>query len=143
MAGFHAQGCTITLDGSISLGGVVSIQPGNQTRGEVDVTDADSGYDMEFVPGLRDAGNCTIECRHIPDDEGQLALLAQYATNDGSLIAVLITLPSSAVPGSTATIAFNAFVNRAGDINLPQATNDAASRTFGLRISGAITEAVV
>ena len=88
--------------------------------------DSDDGY-REFLQGLRDGGDISIEGNFIPGNAGQVALTTDL--NDGSLDAYTITFP--AVMATTWT--FNAIVT-AFECSAP--FDDKASFTATLKVSG-------
>lgn len=137
MAKFWAHGTSVSFGGT-DIGGVTSIGLPDQSRGEVDITDADSSGVMELLPGLVDNGSIELEMRYDPDDAGQQALEAGIAGSVTSPSSTVITLPSAAAATSPVTLTFDAFVSALGG-DLPQTSDDAPSRTATLRISGNIT----
>lgn len=142
MAGrrFMAHGTVVTVN-SVTVSGLVSITLPDQSRGEAEITDGDSGFDREFVAGLRDNGTLSLEMRYIPGDAGQ-DVLRNLFDEDFPEASVVITLPPHATDDSSvATISFDGYVSALGG-DLPLADDEAASFTAEIRVSGAITVAV-
>ncbi len=86
------------------------------TRGSVEATshDSASGY-QEFIPGLKDGGEISLEGNFIAGDtNGQIALFNTDMESD-ALVAYTITFPTAI----TATFSFNGFVTKAPGIGLP------------------------
>lgn len=141
MAGFWAHGTTVTVD-SVAIGGLTGISLPEEARGVVETTDHDSSGDREFVAGLRDGGTITLEGRLLPEDTGQTSLRTQYATNDGSVAEIVITLPDRATATSViATYTFDGFVTALGG-SLPGDSDEPGSFSATLKVSGSVTAAV-
>lgn len=141
MAGqkYSAHGLTITVD-SVTITGLVNVTIGGGGTGEAETTDSDSGGVREFVRGLSDSGQLSLEMRHIPGDSGQANL--RTLKSAGTTVEVEITLPTSATTDSAVgTLTFDGFVQNF-DYDLPTAEDQAAMVTANIRISGDITEAV-
>lgn len=140
MAGirYSAHGTTVTVN-SVAVEGITSIAIGGGSAGEAETTDSDSGGIREYVRGLQDRGQLTLEMRHYPAEAGQANLRTLQAA--GTTVPVVVTLPASATDdATTATLSFNAFV-QTFDYNLPTAEDAAATVTAVLRVSGNIVEA--
>lgn len=140
MPKFFAHGTTVEFN-SVEIGGIQTISLPSQTKGEVETTAHDSNNVREFIAGLRDSGTVTLEMRQDPDDAGQDELRSNYDASGNTLVTVVITLPSSATASGTATYTFDAYVQELGG-DLPGDTEEAASLTATLRVSGAVTKAV-
>ena len=94
MPKYHAHG-TVVEFASATVGGLTSITLPDRQKGEVEITDGESGFDREFLPGLRDGGTVQLEGRHDPDDAGQEALEDNWES-DQDVETLFITLPSRA-----------------------------------------------
>lgn len=141
MAGqkFSAHGTEVTVD-SVKVEGLVAITLPDETVGEAEVTDSDSGGSREFIAGLSDNGELQLEMRYIPGAAGQANLRALKASREN--VEIVITLPDAATDDSeVGTITFDGYVNGIGG-SLPVAEDEAATMTASIRVSGEITEAV-
>lgn len=138
MPALSAHGSSIAFD-SIDIGGLTSIGLPDESKDEIEVTSHDSAGSREFVAGLRDGGSVAIGMRLLPDNAGQDALRANYNSNGNTLVEVVITTPADSV-GEAVSFTFNAYVSSLGGA-LP--FDAAAERSATLRISGAVTEAVL
>ncbi|HSH45232.1 MAG TPA: phage tail tube protein [Longimicrobiales bacterium] len=127
-----AHGTTFTVGGD-AVGGLTNISLPEQTKGEVDLTDHDSGGDVEFVGGLRDNGSVTLEGTNIPTDTGQQALRTNYEA-DSDVVACVIELPDGTTTGTQ--YSFDGVVTGLGGEN---PYDDKATFTATIRVSGAVT----
>lgn len=134
MAGIFPHGTTVEW-GSIRIGGLTDVPIPERDREEVEVTDHDSQFNREYVPGLIDNGTYELPLRLVPGDAGQEALVASLG-NPEDIQQVTITLPDHASPRYMWT--FNAWVKTMGG-ELPW-ENTAASRSVVFRVTGAVTE---
>ncbi len=125
-----AYGTTLKK-GAVAIAELTNIGGPRLSADTIDVTSHDSadGY-REFVSGLKDGGEVTIEGNFIPGNAGQAALVDDL--DDGSKDEYTITLP--AVMATTWT--FNAVVT-AFECSAPY--DDKASFTATLKISGKST----
>jgi predicted secreted protein len=127
MAKVWGHGTTFSV-GGVAVGGLTSITIPEQEKGIVDVTDHDSGGDMEFLPGLRDGGTVQLEGRHISTDAGQDRVRHNYNEDDETLACVL-TLRN----GTTYT--FTAFTTNPGGGEAPY-DNNPVSWSAAMKITG-------
>ena len=135
---FWAHGTTVSFD-SVAIGGLTSITLPEPTRGQVDVTDTNSGGVRDFVAGMLDSGELTLEGLRIFGDAGQTAL-RDNAQDPDALREVVISLPARASGSSDViTITFDAFVLTPPGGTLPLVDETAATFTATLKVSGAIT----
>lgn len=132
--GFFAHGATISYKG-YSIGGAMDIPLPEEAREEVEVTDQDSDFNREFVPGLKDNGTLDLVLRMIPSDEGQQQIRAS-AGDPEDIGEIIITLPAHANPRLQWT--FDAWVQTTGGTLYWE--NTAAERTVTFRITGGVTE---
>lgn len=137
MAKFHAHGTTCEFESS-TIGGLTSYNLPDRTKGDVEVTDGESAFDREYLPGLREGGTITLEGRYDPEDEGQEALNDNWEA-DQSTGVVRIVLPSRAHTTKTVTIRFEGYVNALSH-DLPQEADDPASFSCTIKVTGAVTK---
>lgn len=136
---YSPHGTTVTVD-SVAVEGLTNIGVGDGGVGEAETTDTNSGGVREFVAGLSDPGELTLEMRHIPGATGQANLRTLKASR--AVVEVVVTLPASATDDSTvATITFDAYV-RTFEYDLPTAEDQAGMATCVLRKTGSTVEAV-
>lgn len=121
-------GTTLSRGGNV-IAEITSITPPNLSADSIDVTTMDSanGY-KEFIQGLRDGGECSLEGKFYPGDtNGQIGLLTDF--NAGTLQTFVITFPTS----MGATWTFTGIVTGfEGDIPMDDAVGFAAT----IKISG-------
>lgn len=127
---FWPDGSTLTVN-SVLVGGVDNISGPSGTRGEIDLSDFDSGGDAEFTAGIRDNGTIEVSGKFDPEDTGQTELKTQF-DGDGTPVAWVITLPLTAGAGPH-TLTGNGYVSAFN----PEFPQDAAA-TFSatIRVSG-------
>lgn len=131
-----AHGTTVTIGGT-AIAGLFNIGLPEMTKESVDITDHDSGGDMEFVGGLRDGGSIQLEMRVIkPADAGQTALFTNYNADQTSAEFV-ITLPGGT---GSPTFTFDGFVTAIGG-GAPH--NDKATYTCTVKVTGAVVKGAV
>lgn len=141
MAGqkYSPHGTTVTVD-SVAVEGITNISLSGGTVGEAETTDTNSGRVREYVAGLSDSGEMTLELRHVPGAAGQTNLQTLKAA--GTVVEIVITLPDSATDDTeVGTLTFDGYVS-GFDWALPTAEDAAASATATIRVTGPITEAV-
>lgn len=141
MAGqkYSPHGTTVTVD-SVTVEGIVNISVSGGDIGEAETTDTDSGGVREYVAGLSDSGEMTLELRHIPGATGQTNL--QSLKTARTTVEIVVTLPDAATDDSqVGTLTFDGYV-RTFDWELPTAEDEAGSVTCVIRATGAVTEAV-
>lgn len=138
------HGLTVSFN-SQDIGGLLDVTHPPRTRGSVDVTDNDSGGTKEFLAGLRESGEVSVEYHKIPGDAGQAALLASYNANIGSgneEEAVVISLPGQATDDVTVTtISFDAHVTSIQTSNSRQDSDESQKEVATMRIKQGTTEA--
>lgn len=138
--GIFAHGTTVSID-STDIGGLRSIDGPSEQKALVDVTDHDSGGDMEYVPGLRDGGTLDLGLLDESTDAGQQALWASYGDTTNALSTFIITVPADAnISASSYTETFSGFVISRG---AGRPYDGAATRTFSIKISGAVVNSLV
>lgn len=138
-APFHSFGLSISFN-SIDIGGITGVTLPDETVDDVETTASDtSGRHRTYKAGLIEGGNLQVTCRHDPEDSGQQELIS--SKNNGTVVEVVITFPSDAAAGGTATITFNGYCNAVGG-EAPPIEGEAAERTFSIKVASAPTEAV-
>ena len=136
---FSPHGTTVAVN-SVDVEGIVNIELTGGDVGEAETTDSASAGVREYVAGLSDSGELTLELRYIPGATGQLNLQTLKASR--AIVEVVITLPDAATDDSdVATLTFDAYV-RTFDWSLPTAEDEAGMATAVLRVTGGISEAV-
>ena len=122
---------TTLKKGAVAIAELTSISGPTIMADTLDATSHDSadGY-REFVQGLRDAGEITIEGNFIPGNAGQVALTTDL--NDGSLDSYTITFPAA----MATTWTFSAIVT-AFETSAPH--DERATFSATLKISGKAT----
>lgn len=130
-----AHGTTVTIGGT-AIGGLVNIGLPEQTKESVDMSDHESGGDMEFVGGLRDGGSIQLEMTVLkPANAGQTALFTNYDADQTSAEFV-ITLPGTGAPVFT----FDGFVTAIGG-GAPH--NGKATYTSTIKVTGPVVKSAV
>ena len=88
---YHGHGTTLTIGGT-SVGQIISISGPNQTRDSIEVSNMGSTSKWrEFIPGMLDAGECTLDV--VYDGTTVATLLAAQLTATANTVAV--TFPDS------------------------------------------------
>lgn len=109
-----------------SWGEVTSITPPALTKGVTDVTHMDSPERYrEFISTLRDAGQVTVEMNLVPGSASEVAILADYASNDAFTYRVLFP--------STVAWEFSAIVT---DYSTSVPLDDKMTATVTLKVTG-------
>jgi hypothetical protein len=131
MAGFFAHGATLEFNG-VLVAGMLDIPIPTQARDEVEITDHDSDFFREYVPGLIDNGTLDLTLRWVPGDPGQAALRANLGSRDP--VEIVITGPPHMDPQETMT--FEGFVQTLGGTMFWE--NTAAEVELSLRVTGEV-----
>lgn len=136
------HGTTVSIGGQ-EIGGLMAVSIPEQTRGEAETTDTNSGGDREYIPALRDAGQLELTFRHDPDDTGQQQLRTNHqADPSAAVVEFIVTLPSSATTASGShTYTFDGFVVSAPNGELDLVGDDSAQQKSTVRVTSNITEA--
>lgn len=139
MSKYVAHGTTVSI-AATPIGGLIAVSIPERTRGEAEVTDSNSGFDREFIGGLRDPGSMEMTMRHDPDDAGQVALEANFDALGGSEIEeFIITLPAAATTASgNRTYTFDGYVSQTPSGSLELADDVAAEVSVTVRLSGPV-----
>lgn len=129
MARIESQGTLISVGGS-NVGNVVSVDGPSGSAAEIDVSDLDSTA-REFIMGLPDEGNVSLEVNYDTENVPQETLRAARAARTS--VAIVLTLTDS--PETTFT--FTAFVI---EFSLSAAVDDVVKASITLRITGSVTK---
>jgi hypothetical protein len=134
---FLPHGTTIMVN-SVLVGGLISVSIPDRTRGEAEVTDTDSAFDREFIPGLRDGGSVNLSFRFDPEDTGQVELVTNFnASGTAAIVPVIIEIPAAAISGGQ-TFTFDGFVTAAPSGDLALVDDSAAEQTATIRVAGPV-----
>ena len=104
-----------------------------KVRELVDVTSFDSGGNREFVPGLADGVEITVECNYVPGATRQGAMIDAVEAGDNVNFRIVESLGS---PETTYT-----FTGSPLGWTLNPSVDDRNTLTFTVKISGEITVA--
>ena len=135
MPKFMAMG-TVFEFASATVGGLTSFTTPDRSKGEAETTDGESGFDREYIPGLREGGSIGLEGRYNPEDEGQEALNDNYEADDETGT-VFITLPARAHATYTVQYRFTGFVTALVQ-DLTEDADDVSSFTCTVKAAGAV-----
>ena len=103
-----AKGTTISI-GGVAIAKVTNIGGPSMSRNMIDATSHDStAFWQEFIKGLKDGGEVSIEGNFKISDAGQLALIADF-DDDSTLPEIIITIPTDPVTTCTFDGAVTAF----------------------------------
>jgi len=134
LSGVDASGYTSYTSGGTAtpvtwtkIANVKTFSAFDGSAADVDVTNLDSTA-KEFLIGLRDMGQVTLELDLDTTDAGQLALLSKQGSQ--ALAQFKFTLPNNAVA------TFNAYVKKVGASG---AVDQPLKRAVDLRVTGAVT----
>lgn len=137
MPGFFGHGASV-LWGSIPIDGCLDIPIPEEDREDVEITDQNSNFRREYVPGLIDTSEWELSCRMIPEDTGQQELIAAAGDPD-TIETVTIRGPDHKIPRPVYT--FSAYVKRIGGTFFWE--GQAAGQTFVFKITGAIEKSLL
>lgn len=112
---------------------VISISGVGQTNDLVDATHFGSGGSREYIGGLADGSEITLECNYVANDADQEAVIAMVAAKTTHTVRITVTGSS---PNVTLTFAAAAIGWEIG----PQ-VDDRNTISFTFKISGSITVA--
>lgn len=119
---------TTLKKGAVAIAEVTSIGGPSLSADTLDVSSHGSAYGYrEFVQGMRDGGEISIEGNFIPGNAGQIALKTDF--DDGSLDEYVITFPTA----MATTWTFNAIVI---GFETSAPFDDKASFTASMKVSG-------
>lgn len=118
----------LTVD-AVALEEILSVSGMGQSNDVIEVTNFDSPANTkEYIPGLADGSEISIECNYLPAGTGQLAL--QASVDAGDSVAVVMTYDTT-----TATYTFAA---AAQGWTINPSISDQNRIEFTLKISGDI-----
>lgn len=140
MTRFHAHGTTVEF-ASATVGQLTTITLPDRSRGDVQITVGESGFDHEFIPGIRDNGTFSIEFVLDVDDTGQQALRTNFES-DQDLATVFVTLPARATSNTSVVYRFRGYVQSFPEGELPQESADPASASATIKVSGGVTQTI-
>lgn len=125
---------TAAAAGLTKLGEVTNVTMPNEQISEVEATHYESpGRAREFIPGLSDAGEITVELNWVPGDATDKLIAAAKA--DGKVRTMRVVTP----PDDTQQMySFPGFI-RGYERALPM--DDRLTATITIRIAGAVTQA--
>ncbi len=107
----HGHGTTLTLGGT-AIGNIINIGGPEQSRDSLDVSTMDSSAKWrEFIPGMLDAGEVTIEINYDGTTLGTANLL--YAQFTASANTLIITVPAQGTH-STSSWSVSSFMTGLG-----------------------------
>jgi predicted secreted protein len=115
----------------VTVGEVTNITLPNLTRDAVDATHTEStGGWREFIPGLRDAGEVSIEMNFVSGSASDTLIRAQFASDSLSLCKILFdTSPADGVSFSGIVTGY--------EVQAP--LDDKVAATLTVKVSGAVT----
>ncbi len=120
---------TVSTDAA-NLEEVLSVSGLGKTNDTIEVTNFDSpAGTKEYIPGLADGSEISVECNYIDTATAQAALIA--SVDAGSSVAVIMTYD--------ATAAVYTFTAAAQSWNIVPSTSDQNRIEFSMKVSGDIT----
>jgi hypothetical protein len=136
MAKYLPHGTTLTF-GGVAVAGLTGISIPDRTRGAAETTDSGSGFNRDYIPGLRDTGSVELTFRHDPADVGQIALVTNF-NNDtsGNVVTCVLTLP--AIAGTNRVYTFDAFVIKAPSGSLALADDTTSELSCTLQVASPV-----
>ncbi len=127
--GIHGHGTTFTLGGT-AIGNVMSIGGPEFARDSLDVSTMDSTAKFrEFIPGMLDAGEITLEINYDGTAAGTANLLSAQLTTSAQ--AIILTLP-----GSNGTYTATGFITGLGHA-IP--FDDKVTQSVKIKLTGQAT----
>jgi predicted secreted protein len=128
---FQILNTAVSPDLYTAVGEVTNITMPNLSRDAVDATHTEStGAWREFIPGLKDAGEVTIEGNYIHESASDTLIRAQFASN--ALTTFRIVFEDSPVSG----IQFTGIVT-GYEVAVP--LDDKKAFTLTVKVSGVVT----
>ena len=115
----------------VTVGEVTNITLPNLTRDAVDATHTEStGAWRESIPGLKDAGEVSIEMNYVHQSATDALIRAQFASNELTLCKILFdTSPEDGVSFSAIVTGY--------EVQAP--LDDKVAATLTLKVSGQVT----
>jgi predicted secreted protein len=114
---------------------VISLSGMGKTNSLVDVTNFDSAGAKEYIAGLADGTEITVEANYLPADTQQQALIADVDAGLTRNIQVITDDGTTETTYDFAVVALSWVLNPSND--------DRNTISFGLKITGAITAVTV
>ena len=127
----HGHGASLSIGGS-TAGNIISISGPNGTREAIKVSTMDSAnkYD-EFIPGMLDEGDVTVELNYDGTAAGTANMLNSAKTNSAATIIVKMTDGTT-----TSQCSASGFITSLGHA-IPY--DGKITQSLGLKLSGAMT----
>ena len=137
MAKYLPHGTTVMFN-AVAIGGLITVSIPDRTRGVAETTDSGSGFNRDYIPGLRDGGTVELTFRHDPDNTGQIALNTNFGLDtSANVVTCVITLP--AIAGTANKIyTFDAFVIAAPAGALGLTDDTAAEQSCTLQVASPV-----
>jgi predicted secreted protein len=124
--GYHGHGSTLAIGGT-AVGQIMNINGPNESRDSIDISNMGSSAKWrEFLPGMLDAGECTIDM--VYDGSTNAQLVAVQATQTAQTITV--TFPDA----TNATWTASGFITSLGH-TIPY--DDKITQSVGFKFTGA------
>lgn len=114
-----------------AVGEVISLSGMGKTNDLIEATSFDSGSSREYIAGLADGQEITVECNYLPNNAEQSSLIADVDAGVNRNVQVVITDGVTPKTFAFAVTCLSWVINPAVD--------DRNTITFGLKISGDIT----
>jgi len=128
--GIHGHGAILSIGGT-AIGNIISISGPNQSRDSIDISTMDSTNKFrEFIPGMLDSGEITVEINYDGTAAGSANDLNTMKTNTAQTI--LITFNGTA----TSTASCSGFITAIGHA-IP--FDDKVTQSVGLKLTGSLT----
>ena len=129
--GIHGHGAILSFDAT-AVGNIISISGPNQSRDSIDISTMDSTAKFgEFIPGMLDSGEITVELNYDGTALGTANTLQTWKTNTAAT--VLITLYNGT---ATATLSCSGFITSLGHA-IP--FDDKVTQSLGIKLTGSPT----
>jgi hypothetical protein len=140
-------GCVVSIGGVtggtdtfVAVGEVSNAKFSGAKRGVIEVTNFDSGGIAQKLGTVLDSGQVHLSVVRVPNDPGQLAVIAAFNAQPAVAYDFKVVLPINAADGQVTTgdtITFSAIVSSAGDFDIE--ISKEATFDFVLDITGAKT----
>lgn len=131
--GIHGHGTTLSIDGT-AIGNIMTIGGPDITRDALDVSTMESSLKhREFIPGMLDSGEVTMEVNYDGTAGGTGNVLAGLITADTSVI--IIVLPAQGTHG-TSSWSVDGFMTGLGNA-IP--FDDKVTQSITMKLTGVAT----
>lgn len=128
--GIHGYGASLSIGGT-DVGNIISISGPDQARDSIDISTMDSSNKFrEFIPGMLDSGEITVELNYDGTAAGTADALNTLKT--ASALTVLVTFQGTA----TSTFSCSGFITALGHA-IP--FDDKVTQSLGLKLTGSAT----